>query len=159
MEYKQYKRKSYNVVICRVYYFLFCIIFCWTCIFYWHIFDLQCCASFCYIAEWFSCTYVYIFLKYSFSLWYQLCSVAKSCLTLRPHGLQPARLRLCPWDFLGKNTGEVAISFSKGSSWPRDQPCIPCIGRRTQTLMVYHRGLNIFPCAIQSGFVVYPLYV
>ena len=31
--------------------------------------------------------------------------IAKSCLTLlRPHGLQPARL-LCPWDFLGKNTG------------------------------------------------------
>ena len=24
--------------------------------------------------------------------------------SLRPHGLQPARL-LCPWDFLGKNTG------------------------------------------------------
>ena len=29
---------------------------------------------------------------------------AQSCLTLRPHGLQPTR-RLCPWDFLGKNTG------------------------------------------------------
>ena len=29
---------------------------------------------------------------------------AQSCLTLRPHGLQPARL-LCPWDYLGKNTG------------------------------------------------------
>ena len=29
------------------------------------------------------------------------CSVAKSCLTLRPHGLQPARL-LYPWDFPGK---------------------------------------------------------
>ena len=26
--------------------------------------------------------------------------------SLRPHGLQPARL-LCPWDFLGKNTGVV----------------------------------------------------
>ena len=30
--------------------------------------------------------------------------VAQSCLTLRPHGLQPTRL-LRPWDFLGKNTG------------------------------------------------------
>ena len=32
------------------------------------------------------------------------CLVTKSCLTLRPHGLWPARL-LCPWDFPGKNTG------------------------------------------------------
>ena len=32
------------------------------------------------------------------------CLVAKSCLTLQPHGLQPIRL-LCPWDFPGKNTG------------------------------------------------------
>ena len=31
------------------------------------------------------------------------CSVAKSCLTLQPHGLQPARL-LCSWDYPGKNT-------------------------------------------------------
>ena len=31
-------------------------------------------------------------------------SVAKLCLTLRPRRLKPARL-LCPWDFLGKNTG------------------------------------------------------
>ena len=29
------------------------------------------------------------------------CSVVSD--SLRPHGLQPARL-LCPWDFLGKNT-------------------------------------------------------
>ena len=31
-----------------------------------------------------------------------------------------------PWDFLGK-TPEVAISFSKGSSQPRDQTHISCI--------------------------------
>ena len=42
--------------------------------------------------------------------------VAKWCLTLQFHGLQPARL-LCPWDFPGKNAGVgVAISFSEGSS-------------------------------------------
>ena len=29
---------------------------------------------------------------------------AQSCLTLRPHRLQPTRL-LCPWDSPGKNTG------------------------------------------------------
>ena len=31
--------------------------------------------------------------------------------SLRPHGLQPTRI-LCPWDFPGKSTGVVAISFS-----------------------------------------------
>ena len=31
-------------------------------------------------------------------------SVALSCLTLQPHGLQPTRL-LHPWDFPGKSTG------------------------------------------------------
>ena len=42
--------------------------------------------------------------------------VAKLCLTLAtPNGLLLARL-LCPWDFPGKNTGVVAISFSRGSS-------------------------------------------
>ena len=35
----------------------------------------------------------------------RVCALsAQSCLTLRPHGLKPARL-LCPWDFPGKNTG------------------------------------------------------
>ena len=33
-----------------------------------------------------------------------LLHCSKSCLTLKQHGLQPARL-LCPWDFSGKNTG------------------------------------------------------
>ena len=53
-----------------------------------------------------------------------------------PHGLQPARL-LCPWNFPGKNTEWVAISFSRGSSRPRGQTwvsCISCIGGR----VLYH---------------------
>ena len=33
--------------------------------------------------------------------------------SLRPHGLQPAGL-LCPWNSPGKNTGVVAIPFSRG---------------------------------------------
>ena len=49
------------------------------------------------------------------------CLVAKSCPTLlRPHGLYPASI-LCLWDFPGKKTGGVAISFSRGSSQPRHQ--------------------------------------
>ena len=50
--------------------------------------------------------------------------VTKSCLTLLcPHGLQLSRL-LYPWGFPGKSTGVVIISFSRGSSWPRDGTCI-----------------------------------
>ena len=52
------------------------------------------------------------------------CSVMSD--SLWPHGLQTARL-LCPWDFSGKNTGEGCISFSSGSSRPRDQSGISYI--------------------------------
>ena len=45
--------------------------------------------------------------------------------SLRPHGLQPARL-LGPWDFPGKNTGVVATSYWRGSSWSRDWTCFSC---------------------------------
>ena len=38
---------------------------------------------------------------------------------LRPSGLKPTSL-LCPWDSPGKNTGVGCISFSRGSSQPRD---------------------------------------
>ena len=44
------------------------------------------------------------------------CSVVFD--SLWPHGLEPAKL--CPWDPPGKNTGAVAISYSRGSSQPRD---------------------------------------
>ena len=45
---------------------------------------------------------------------------------LQPRGLQPMRL-LCSWDFPGKNTEWVAISFSRGSSPPKDQTHHSCI--------------------------------
>ena len=66
--------------------------------------------------------------------WFCYCLVAKSCQThLCPHGLQPTRL-LCPWGFPGKNTGMGYISFSRGSSWPRNQSHVSCIGRQ----IIYH---------------------
>ena len=40
--------------------------------------------------------------------------------SLRPHGLLPARL-LCPWIFQARILEWVAMPFSRGSSWPRDQ--------------------------------------
>ena len=49
--------------------------------------------------------------------------------SLQPHGLEPTGL-LCYWDFPGKNTGLVAISPSRGSSWPRDWTHISCIAGR-----------------------------
>ena len=56
------------------------------------------------------------------------------------HGLQPSK-PLCPWDFPGKSTGvgchcllwipqKVAVSFSRGSSWPRDWTWVSCIAGR-----------------------------
>ena len=57
------------------------------------------------------------------------CSVAQSCLTLcnpidcnppdsSVHGISQAKILEC-----------VAISFCRGSFWPRDHTRIPCIGR------------------------------
>ena len=46
--------------------------------------------------------------------------------SLPPQGLRPARL-LCPWSSPGKNTGVgFTISFSRGSSQPRDQTQVAC---------------------------------
>ena len=41
------------------------------------------------------------------------CLVAKSCPTLRPRGLQPARL-LCPWGSPGKNPGVGCHALLQG---------------------------------------------
>ena len=46
--------------------------------------------------------------------------VAQSSDSLRPQGLQPARL-LYPWDSPGKNMGWGAAPFSRASSRPRDR--------------------------------------
>ena len=43
---------------------------------------------------------------------------------MQPHGSWPPRLP-CPWDLKW-----VAISFSRGSSQPRNGTCISCIGRQ-----------------------------
>ena len=46
--------------------------------------------------------------------WKSSCQVTSD--SSWPHGLQPTRL-LHPWDFPGKNTGWVAISFSNAWKW------------------------------------------
>ena len=52
--------------------------------------------------------------------------IVQSCLTLRHHGPQPARL-LCPWDSPGKNTGVGSMPSSRGFSQPKDQTQVSLI--------------------------------
>ena len=54
------------------------------------------------------------------------CSVAKSCPTLWPHVLQPPRL-LCPWDFLGQNSGAGGHFLLWGIFPPRDRTYVSCL--------------------------------
>jgi len=51
--------------------------------------------------------------------------VTQSFLTLWPHGLQFTKL-LCPWDFLGKNTGVGCYSLLHREN-PRDWTWVSCI--------------------------------
>ena len=44
------------------------------------------------------------------------------------HGLWPTRL-LCPWNSLGKNTGESSHFLLRRSSQPRDQTRVSCCGQ------------------------------
>ena len=42
------------------------------------------------------------------------------------HGLWPARF-LCPWDFIGKNTGVGSHFLLQEDPWPRDRPWVSCV--------------------------------
>ena len=95
--------------------------------FYWSIVALQYCASFYCTAQWISYTYIPFFrISFSFSHYrapsrvccvavftvvgsHCCCSVAQSCLTLQPHGLQHARL-LCPSPFPGTCSNSCLLS-------------------------------------------------
>ena len=79
--------------------------------------------------------------------------VAQSCQTQRSLGLGS------PWNSPGKNTGVDCLSFSRGSSWPRDWICISCFTGRIflppeppgkpivniQGLTPYVHGLQLCP--------------
>ena len=74
------------------------------------------------------------------------------CLTLwDPNGLQPITL-LCPWDFQGRTLEWVAISSSRGSSWPRDlNPCLLCLLHwQADSLPLSHLGRC--PCLLVDLF-------
>ena len=59
------------------------------------------------------------------------CSVVSD--SLAPHGLKPARL-FCPWGFSRQEYWWLAISFSRGSSQPRDQTQVSHIAGRFFTI-------------------------
>ena len=60
-------------------------------------------------------------------LYVRMCSVMFD--SLRPHGLQPARL-LCPWAFQARILKWLVMPSSRGSSQPRDQILVFCIVRQ-----------------------------
>ena len=55
-------------------------------------------------------------------------------------------------DSPGKNTEVIAISFSRGSSWPRDQICV-CIGRWIFLPLNCHGNPNSL-----ESFKIWPLF-
>ena len=80
-----------------------------------------------------------------------VCSVMAN--SLQPHG--PTTL-LCPWNFPGKNPGVGSISYSRGSSSPRDQTCASCFSCTSRRVLyhLYHLG-NLFIFIISISFLLY----
>ena len=58
-----------------------------------------------------------------------------------PHELYPTRL-LCPCDFPARILECATISFSRGSSWPRDRTCVPCFAEGFFTTEAHISDLN-----------------
>ena len=87
------------------------------------------------------------------------CLVAKSCPTfVWLHRLWPTRL-LCPWDFPGKNTEWVAISFSRGSSPPRDPPFISCIAGGFFASEPLGEPIHIYVCMYSFSDLFYYVHL
>ena len=102
---------------------------------------------------------LYCFYKEDFqksSLYYYSVSHSVVSGSLWPHELQPARL-LYPRDFPGKNTGVGAISFFRGSSWPRDRAWVSYIGPQI-LYCLSHRGSPLTIIEIYSSFKSMFLY-
>ena len=82
------------------------------------------------------------------------CSVMSD--SLRPHGLEPARL-LCPPNLQARILEWVAISFSKGSFRPRDRThvsCMSCIGRWVLYQLSHQWRPMMYACLLSRVWVV-----
>ena len=71
------------------------------------------------------------------SLAFQIIACMLSSVTLfATHGLKPAKL-ICPWIFQARILEWLAISYSRGSSRPRDWTHFSCTSRQN-SLPLYH---------------------
>ena len=61
--------------------------------------------------------------------------------SLQLYGIQSARL-LCPWNFLGKNARVACISYSRGSSQPKDRTCVSCISCTDRWILCHQPHLG-----------------
>ena len=80
--------------------------------------------------------------------------------TLRPHGLEPARL-LCPWDSPGKNPGVDCHVLLQGifpTQW--SNPCLLCLlSRQANSLPLSHlRSLIISGMILTSRIITIAIY-
>ena len=70
-----------------------------------------------------------------------VCAQLLSCVWLWDRPMDCSLAGYSPWNFASKNTEQLAISFSRGSSQPRHQTWViyvSCIGRR----ILYPRSLG-----------------
>ena len=72
-----------------------------------------------------------IFIIFSQQLYCLLVVQSLSCIELLCHPVDcSSLLGSCPWDFPGKSTRVGCHFLCRGSSRPRDQTCVSCIGRQ-----------------------------
>jgi len=101
--------------VCTKFVFRVCLLFY---LFYWSIVDLQC---FRYTAKWLGYIYVCMYIVPSDSVMSN---------SLWPYGLYPHESPLSMGFFQARILEQVAISSSRGSSWPRDQTQVSRIAGR-----------------------------
>ena len=61
--------------------------------------------------------------------------------SLQLYGIYSPRL-LCPWNFLGKNAKVACISYSRGSSQPKDRTCVSCISCTDRWILCHQPHLG-----------------
>ena len=72
-----------------------------------------------------------------------MCPVTESCVSLRPHGLQPTRV-LCPWNFLGMKMSKLPFPTLGDFSAQRLIPCLLLpLHWQADTLPLCHLGSPI----------------
>ena len=94
----------------------------------------------CHCVEYFiSCVCVCVCVSALVSV--RACSITQLCLTLcDPMDCSPP-VSSVHWIFQARTLEWVAISFSMGSSWPRDRTQVSCIAGRRFTLWATRKAL------------------